>query len=42
MRQNGSDDPTIEAMKMSGIEITRENYLNYIFQMEYQKTMAPN
>ena len=24
-------DPTIEAMKMSGIEITRENYLNYIF-----------
>tara|TARA_R100001509_G_scaffold115595_1_gene70596 strand:- start:799 stop:963 length:165 start_codon:yes stop_codon:yes gene_type:complete len=31
MRQNGSDDPTIEAMKMSGIEITRENYLNYIF-----------
>ena len=32
MRQNGNEeDPTIEAMKMSGIKITRENYLNYIF-----------
>ena len=32
MRQSGNDDDiVIESMRKKGIEITRENYLEYIF-----------
>jgi|TARA_R100001463_G_scaffold142_4_gene734 hypothetical protein len=31
MRQSGNDDPIIEALKKYGLEINRQNYLDFAY-----------
>ena len=42
MRQNGNDDPIIQALKKYGMEVNRQNYLAFAYLTECKKNLVPS